>query len=323
MMELARLAKIPQPESGLMCPRCRSTETKFCYYNNYSLSQPRHFCRTCRRYWTHGGALRDLPFSSSIQRRRRRNKSSNKHTSSKVASCASGTGARASSSSSSSGATVPSGRVEQLPLSLAPLDPVGGAERHRTGASRLWFPRHSSQDPVGYRQLGNSIGAATTIRPENQCYIPQRQPPFSFLGYKNAVTAATSAICPFSAEAGGSEAGSFAGQMQAISFSRVPGSAEPASEVMAAVVENPPIISSTETMMETWMSSPGEEFLAGLQGENDLLRFLGSGSWACGYGYTAGNGASSRGSSCTVAPGDAWPDPSGFASSFSGRSTIL
>ncbi|PPS04166.1 hypothetical protein GOBAR_AA16479 [Gossypium barbadense] len=31
----------PQPEQALKCPRCDSTNTKFCYYNNYSLSQPR------------------------------------------------------------------------------------------------------------------------------------------------------------------------------------------------------------------------------------------------------------------------------------------
>ncbi|MED6130636.1 hypothetical protein PIB30_002752 [Stylosanthes scabra] len=43
------------------CPRCDSMNTKFCYYNNYSLSQPRYFCRACRRYWTHGGALRNVP----------------------------------------------------------------------------------------------------------------------------------------------------------------------------------------------------------------------------------------------------------------------
>ncbi|KAL0351947.1 UNVERIFIED_CONTAM: Dof zinc finger protein DOF1.7 [Sesamum calycinum] len=41
----------PEPEQ-LPCPRCDSTNTKFCYYNNYNLSQPRHFCRSCRRYWT-------------------------------------------------------------------------------------------------------------------------------------------------------------------------------------------------------------------------------------------------------------------------------
>ncbi|KAG2595112.1 hypothetical protein PVAP13_5KG052600 [Panicum virgatum] len=46
---------------GLPCPRCESVDTKFCYYNNYTQSQPRHFCRTCRRYWTRGGALRNVP----------------------------------------------------------------------------------------------------------------------------------------------------------------------------------------------------------------------------------------------------------------------
>ncbi|CAL4978369.1 unnamed protein product [Urochloa decumbens] len=49
-----------EPE-GLQCPRCDSVNTKFCYYNNYNLSQPRYFCRACRRYWTRGGALRNVP----------------------------------------------------------------------------------------------------------------------------------------------------------------------------------------------------------------------------------------------------------------------
>ncbi|XP_020157736.1 uncharacterized protein [Aegilops tauschii subsp. strangulata] len=61
MSERARLARVPQPESGLNCPRCDSTNTKFCYFNNYSLTQPRHFCRACRRYWTRGGALHNVP----------------------------------------------------------------------------------------------------------------------------------------------------------------------------------------------------------------------------------------------------------------------
>lgn len=53
----------PPPPSAdpLPCPRCNSTVTKFCYYNNYKLAQPRHLCRSCRRYWTQGGALRDVP----------------------------------------------------------------------------------------------------------------------------------------------------------------------------------------------------------------------------------------------------------------------
>ncbi|KAF8101464.1 hypothetical protein N665_0205s0057 [Sinapis alba] len=48
-------------QEQLPCPRCYSTNTKFCYYNNYNFSQPRHFCKSCRRYWTHGGTLRDIP----------------------------------------------------------------------------------------------------------------------------------------------------------------------------------------------------------------------------------------------------------------------
>ncbi|KAF6171983.1 hypothetical protein GIB67_029401 [Kingdonia uniflora] len=68
MADLARMAKIPQPEVALKCPRCDSSNTKFCYYNNYNLSQPRHFCKTCRRYWTRGGALRNVPVGGGCRR---------------------------------------------------------------------------------------------------------------------------------------------------------------------------------------------------------------------------------------------------------------
>ncbi|CAI5976586.1 unnamed protein product [Closterium sp. NIES-65] len=39
-------------------------DTKFCYYNNYNASQPRHFCKGCQRYWTAGGTLRNVPVGS-------------------------------------------------------------------------------------------------------------------------------------------------------------------------------------------------------------------------------------------------------------------
>ncbi|KAL1350340.1 hypothetical protein HN51_014440 [Arachis hypogaea] len=55
------LEKKARPQEQLNCPRCNSTNTKFCYYNNYSLTQPRYFCKTCRRYWTEGGSLRNVP----------------------------------------------------------------------------------------------------------------------------------------------------------------------------------------------------------------------------------------------------------------------
>ncbi|KAI3763145.1 hypothetical protein L1987_53595 [Smallanthus sonchifolius] len=50
-----------QDQTLVHCPRCESSNTKFCYYNNYSLSQPRYFCKSCRRYWTKGGTLRNIP----------------------------------------------------------------------------------------------------------------------------------------------------------------------------------------------------------------------------------------------------------------------
>ncbi|KAL4201314.1 hypothetical protein AMTRI_Chr02g215410 [Amborella trichopoda] len=53
----------------LKCPRCDSFDTKFWYYNNYSILQPRHYCRTCCRSWTNGGTLRNVPVGSSSRKR--------------------------------------------------------------------------------------------------------------------------------------------------------------------------------------------------------------------------------------------------------------
>ncbi|KAG1355155.1 dof zinc finger protein 4 [Cocos nucifera] len=56
----------------LVCPRCESNNTKFCYYNNYSKSQPRHFCKTCRRHWTEGGTLRNVPVGGGRKNKRQK-----------------------------------------------------------------------------------------------------------------------------------------------------------------------------------------------------------------------------------------------------------
>ncbi|KAK8704500.1 hypothetical protein V6N13_048122 [Hibiscus sabdariffa] len=60
----------------LPCPRCDSTSTKFCYYNNYNLSQPRYFCKSCRRYWTQGGTLRNVPVGGGTRKASKRSRSS-------------------------------------------------------------------------------------------------------------------------------------------------------------------------------------------------------------------------------------------------------
>ncbi|XP_076922393.1 dof zinc finger protein DOF1.4-like [Bidens hawaiensis] len=60
-----------QPHEALKCPRCESSNTKFCYYNNYSLSQPRHFCKAFKRYWTRGGTLRNVPVGGGCRKNKR------------------------------------------------------------------------------------------------------------------------------------------------------------------------------------------------------------------------------------------------------------
>ncbi|KAG6596620.1 Dof zinc finger protein, partial [Cucurbita argyrosperma subsp. sororia] len=61
----------PMVEMSPNCPRCGSSNTKFCYYNNYSLTQPRYFCKGCRRYWTKGGSLRNIPIGGGCRKNRR------------------------------------------------------------------------------------------------------------------------------------------------------------------------------------------------------------------------------------------------------------
>ncbi|KZV34260.1 cyclic dof factor 3-like [Dorcoceras hygrometricum] len=66
---------LKKPDKILPCPRCNSMDTKFCYYNNYNVSQPRHFCKSCQRYWTAGGTMRNLPVGAG--RRKNKNSASN------------------------------------------------------------------------------------------------------------------------------------------------------------------------------------------------------------------------------------------------------
>ncbi|GAB2240320.1 hypothetical protein Droror1_Dr00020838 [Drosera rotundifolia] len=61
-----------QNSEPLKCPRCDSKNTKFCYYNNYNKSQPRHFCKACKRHWTSGGILRNVPVGGDRKKKKRR-----------------------------------------------------------------------------------------------------------------------------------------------------------------------------------------------------------------------------------------------------------
>ncbi|KAI4328938.1 hypothetical protein L6164_021251 [Bauhinia variegata] len=78
------IEKNARPQEQLNCPRCNSTNTKFCYYNNYSLTQPRYFCKTCRRYWTEGGSLRNVPVGGGSRKNKKVTPASSAAASSKV-----------------------------------------------------------------------------------------------------------------------------------------------------------------------------------------------------------------------------------------------
>ncbi|CAL0319898.1 unnamed protein product [Lupinus luteus] len=64
-----------KPDKVIPCPRCNSMDTKFCYYNNYNVNQPRYFCKACQRYWTAGGTMRNVPVGAG--RRKNKNLASN------------------------------------------------------------------------------------------------------------------------------------------------------------------------------------------------------------------------------------------------------
>ncbi|CAL9097381.1 unnamed protein product [Musa acuminata var. zebrina] len=157
MTERARVAKIVQlPEHRLKCPRCDSTNTKFCYFNNYSLSQPRHFCKTCRRYWTRGGALRNVPVGGGC-RRNKRNKSSG--SSSKSTATASTADRQDGTSSSSCMATGAGGAIPlsipqpgQLPF-LASMHGLADYDASNLG---LNFPGLPPMDAPDYHVGSNS-----------------------------------------------------------------------------------------------------------------------------------------------------------------------
>ncbi|CAL5386861.1 unnamed protein product [Camellia sinensis] len=129
MVDRARMAKIPQPEAGLKCPRCESTNTKFCYFNNYNLTQPRHFCKTCRRYWTRGGALRNVPVGGGCRRNKKiKNSSSSKSqvtADQKAVVGLKSTSPSPSPSSCNNNTDMPSSHFTQLPFMDSALQNLG------------------------------------------------------------------------------------------------------------------------------------------------------------------------------------------------------
>ncbi|KAM0967898.1 hypothetical protein ACFX2I_016275 [Malus domestica] len=100
----------PQQTEPLHCPRCDSDNTKFCYYNNYNLAQPRHFCKSCRRYWTHGGTLRNVPVGGGSRKNTKRSRPS----------CSSSSGSPSSSSLTQEVSSVAPAKPNSFPVEPKP-----------------------------------------------------------------------------------------------------------------------------------------------------------------------------------------------------------
>ncbi|WVZ59476.1 hypothetical protein U9M48_009610 [Paspalum notatum var. saurae] len=112
---------LPRPPPR-QCPRCQSANTKFCYYNNYSRTQPRYLCRACRRHWTQGGTLRDVPVGGG-RKNRRGGKGGN--SGGAKASSASTAAAAATTQGGGGGADAFPDLLRQL-VQFQPAAPVGG-----------------------------------------------------------------------------------------------------------------------------------------------------------------------------------------------------
>ncbi|XP_047966838.1 dof zinc finger protein DOF2.4-like [Salvia hispanica] len=171
MSERARIANVPMPDSSLKCPRCESTNTKFCYFNNYSLSQPRHFCKTCRRYWTRGGALRNVPVGGGCRR--------NKRTKSKSSPAASGDRQAAATSTSASTVSTGGAAAGMLPQfqPLRFMSPLSQLTDNFSGDMGLTYPPPGTHE-MGFHGGGVMASLLSSVEPWRMQQVQQ----FPFFG---------------------------------------------------------------------------------------------------------------------------------------------
>ena len=178
------MAKMPQPEAALKCPRCESTNTKFCYFNNYSLTQPRHFCKTCRRYWTRGGALRNVPVGGGC----RRNKKSKSSSSKSPASAERQAGSNSTSAIPSNGTADMIGHLPKLASQLPFLPSLQNLTQFGIPNMSLNFGGNQQQhvmasggrqNEMGFHSSSNSAGLSGEGAEQ---WRLQHVPQFPFLG---------------------------------------------------------------------------------------------------------------------------------------------
>lgn len=173
IMEKPGQEQLQQQQQALKCPRCDSSNTKFCYYNNYSLSQPRHFCKACKRYWTRGGTLRNVPVGGGCRKNKRVKRPNNSSSSSSLPDHHHHSHNHNSSSSSSSPSSLlssnPASSVQpQIDLSsnhhnhISPLFYGLANNAPNSDILSLQFSRFMSSTTSGYDlvqpQLNNVLG---------------------------------------------------------------------------------------------------------------------------------------------------------------------
>ncbi|ESQ45485.1 hypothetical protein EUTSA_v10010640mg [Eutrema salsugineum] len=140
-----------EQQEQLPCPRCDSSNTKFCYYNNYNFSQPRHFCKSCRRYWTQGGTLRDVPIGGGSRKGAKRSRT-----------CSSSTAASAVNSVVSTSTGIRSVPFQATPV-LFPQSSISNGVSHTVTAPLENDAKASALSLCGsFTSLLNQNAAAAT-----------------------------------------------------------------------------------------------------------------------------------------------------------------
>ncbi|XP_010522411.1 PREDICTED: dof zinc finger protein DOF5.4 [Tarenaya hassleriana] len=167
---------------ALKCPRCNSLNTKFCYYNNYNLSQPRHFCKSCRRYWTKGGVLRNVPVGGGCRKTKRAKSKQPSSSSSSAAagkqtpdtegegkSSASHSSSESSSLTASASAGVRPGSASAAEVASVPISGYGVNNTRIYGSGIEWSALigEGSSDVGVFTEMGNFTSLISTV-PTNE-----------------------------------------------------------------------------------------------------------------------------------------------------------
>ncbi|KAJ0747802.1 putative transcription factor C2C2-Dof family [Helianthus annuus] len=161
---------------ALKCPRCESLNTKFCYYNNYNLSQPRHFCKSCRRYWTKGGVLRNVPVGGGCRKTKRSKPkpNTNRNPSSDAGDRKSSNSQNSSSESSSLTATATASATVTVTAAevLSSINPANSASTF-TGFFNTPNPNPSFEPPpVDNNNIFPEIGTFTGLITSSTPHLP-------------------------------------------------------------------------------------------------------------------------------------------------------